>query len=294
MVKYKEVMAMVKRSFLRLARSISLLSGVLALLATLSLQASPVSAESPSFVRIIHAAPGIGTADVFVDGAVLLSSFQFASVTGYATVPPGPHKVQIALVGKGSGAAVITETLSVSPGAAFTVAALGTQSTGFSLQVFVDNNQLATGQAKVRFYHLSPGIGSVNVTNGGNTVVSGLAYSQASNYLRMPTGAYTFNVSGTQANVTVPVSTTLQANMVTSVFAVGMANGTPPLQIVTAQATGLPGSPNTGSDPNPSAAPGSSQAPMLWLFGALALFVCGSGALTRRLASARRKAKTHA
>jgi len=294
MVKYKEVMAMVKRSFLRLARSISLLSGVLALLATLSLQASPVSAESPSFVRIIHAAPGIGTADVFVDGAVLLSSFQFASVTGYATVPPGPHKVQIALVGKGSGAAVITETLSVSPGAAFTVAALGTQSTGFSLQVFVDNNQLASGQAKVRFYHLSPGIGSVNVTNGGNTVVSGLAYSQASNYLRMPTGAYTFNVSGTQANVTVPVSTTLQANMVTSVFAVGMANGTPPLQIVTAQATGLPGSPNTGSDPNPSAAPGSSQAPMLWLFGALALFVCGSGALTRRLASARRKAKTHA
>ena len=294
MVKYKEVMAMVKRSFLRLARSISLLSGVLALLATLSLQASPVSAESPSFVRIIHAAPGIGTADVFVDGAVLLSSFQFASVTGYATVPPGPHKVQIALVGKGSGAAVITETLSVSPGAAFTVAALGTQSTGFSLQVFVDNNQLASGQAKVRFYHLSPGIGSVNVTNGGNTVVSGLAYSQASNYLTMAAGAYTFNVSGTQANATVPVSTTLQANMVTSVFAVGMANGTPPLQIVTAQATGLPGSPNTGSDPNPSAAPGSSQAPMLWLFGALALFVCGSGALTRRLASARRKAKTHA
>ncbi len=82
--------------------------------------------------------------------------------------------------------------------------------------------------------------------------------------------------------------------MVTSVFDVGMANGTPPLQIVTAQAAGLPGSPNTGSDPNPSAAQGSSQTPMLWLFGALVVFVCGSGALTRRLASARRRAKTHA
>ncbi len=282
---------MVKQSFMRLARGISLISGVFALLAAFCLQASPVSAESPSFVRIIHAAPGIGTADVFVDGSVLLSSFQFASVTGYATVPPGPHKVQIALVGKGSGAAVITETLSVSPGAAFTVAALGTQSTGFSLQVFTDNNQLATGQAKVRFYHLSPGIGSVNVSDGGTTVVSGLAYPQASNYLTMQAGAYTFNVSGIQTTVTVPVSATLQANMVTSVFAVGMANGTPPLQIVTAQAAGLPGSPNTGSDPNPSAAPGSPQAPMLWLFGALALVVFGSGALTRRLASAHRRAK---
>jgi Domain of unknown function (DUF4397) len=285
---------MVKLSFMCLARSISRIAGVFALLAVFCLQASPVSAESPSFVRIIHAAPGIGTADVFVDGTVLLSSFQFASVTGYATIPPGPHKVQIALVGKGSGASVITQTLAVSPGAAFTVAALGTQSTGFSLQVFTDNNQLATGQAKVRFYHLSPDIGSVNVSNGGSTVVSGLAYPQASNYLTMRTGAYTFDVSATQSNVTLPVSATLQANMVTSVFAVGMANGTPPAQIVTAQTTGLPGSPNTGSDPNPSAAPGSSQSPMLWLFGVFALVVFGSGALTRRLANAHRRAKTRA
>src|ERR1700680_3040213 len=237
-------MTMVELSFMRLARGISLISGVFALLAVFCLQASPVSAESPSFVRIIHAAPGIGTADVFVDGKVLLSSFQFFSVTRFAAVPPGPHKVQIGLVGKGSGAAVIAQTLAVSPGAAFTVAALGTQSTGFSLQVFTDNNQLATGQAKVRFYHLSPDIGSVNVSNGGSTVVSGLAYPQASNYLTMRTGAYTFDVSATQSNVTLPVSATLQANMVTSVFAVGMANGTPPAQIVTAQTTGLPGSPH--------------------------------------------------
>ncbi len=285
---------MVKQSFLRLARGISLISGIFALLAVFFLQASPVAAESPSFVRIIHAAPGIGTADVFVDGTVLLSSFQFASVTSYATIPPGPHKVQIALVGKGSGASVITQTLAVSPGAAFTVAALGTQATGFSLQVFTDNNQLATGQAKVRFYHLSPGIGSVNISNGGSTVVSGLAYPQASNYLTMQAGAYTFNVSATQSNVTLPVSTTLQANMITSVFAVGMANGTPPAQIVTAQTTGLPGSPNTGSDPNPSAAPGGPQSPMFWLFGAFALVAFGSGALSRRLAKAHRKAKTRA
>jgi len=284
-----------KHSFMRIGRAISLALGVFTLLAVFCVQASPVSADSPSFVRIIHAAPGIGTADVFVDGSVLLSSFQFAAVTGYATVPPGPHKVQIALVGKGSGAAVLTQTLAVSPGAAYTVAALGTQATGFSLQVFTDNNQIATGKAKVRFYHLSPGIGSVNVSNGTNTVVSGLAYPQASDYLTMPAGAYTFNVSSTQSSTTLPVSATLQANMITSVFAVGMANGTPPVQIVTAQTTGLPGSPNTGSDPNPSAAPGSgsSQVPVFWLFGIVALLAFGSGALTRRLTGAHRKAKAH-
>ena len=45
---------------------------------------------------------------------------------------------------------------------------------------------------------------------------------------------------------------------------------------------------------NPSAAPGSSQSPMLWLFGVFALVVFGSGALTRRLANAHRRAKTRA
>lgn len=284
---------MVKQSFSRVARGVALAFGILTLLAVFCVQAEPVSAESPSFVRIIHAAPGIGTADVFVDGTVLLSSFQFAAVTGYATIPPGPHKVQVALVGKGSNASVITQTLSVTPGAAYTVAALGTQATGFSLTVFTDNNQLATGQAKVRFYHLSPGIGSVNVVNGANTVVSGLAYPQASNYLTMAAGAYTFDVNSTQSNVTLPVSATLQANMITSVFAVGMANGTPPTQIITAQTTGLPGSPNTGSDPNPAAAPDNTQVPVFWLFGAVALVACGSGVFTRRRVLAHRRTKAH-
>jgi hypothetical protein len=95
-------------------------------------------------VRAIHASPDVGTADVFVDGAKLLSSFQFGAVTSYVAVPAGPHKVQIALVGKGINAAVISETLAVSPGVAYTVAAVGTQATGLSLEVFVDNNLLAT------------------------------------------------------------------------------------------------------------------------------------------------------
>lgn len=283
-----------KHYFMRLARSISLVSGIFILLAVFGVQASPVSAESPSFVRIIHAAPGIGTADVFVDGTTLLSNFQFATVTGYATIPPGPHKVQVALIGKGANASVITQTLSVSPGVAYTVAALGTQSTGFSLDVFTDDNRLATGQAKVRVYQLSPGIGAVNVFNGGKRVISALGYPQASNYLTLPAGSYAFNVTATQANITIPVSAMLQANMVTSVFAVGMFNGTPPVQVVTAQATGLPGTPQTGSDPNPGAAPGHPQTPILWLFGALALMVLGSGALTRHLAITHRKAKTNA
>jgi hypothetical protein len=243
--------------------------------------------DSPSFVRIIHASPFVGTADVFVDGSKLLSSFSFGQVTGYATIPPGPHKVQIALVGKGIGAAALTETLSVSPGVAYTVAAIGTNPNNLSLQVFVDNNALSTGTAKVRAYNLSPDAGTVTLATGNQTLVNGIGYQNASNYLTMPAGTYTFTVSSPTNNSTLSTSATLNANMVESLFVVGLFNGSPRSTLVTSQATGLPGLPNTGSDPNahPAVHPGQEPLfnPWLWPLGIVSLLlVAGSGFLLRR------------
>src|SRR5437588_12589631 len=154
-----------KRSLAHLVHRIPVTLGILALLGYFSIWALPASAQtqSPSFVRIIHASPFVGTADVFLDGSKLLSSFAFGAITGYAPVPPGPHKVQIALVGKGIGAAALTQTLAVQPGIAYTVAAIGATPTSLALEVFVDNNSLAPGVAKLRVYHLSPNLGPLNV-----------------------------------------------------------------------------------------------------------------------------------
>ena len=274
-----------RRSPVLLVCRILLACGVFALVALMGLQPRAASAESPAFVRVVHASPAIGTADVFLDGTKILSNFQFGTVTDYATLPPGPHKVQIALIGRGIGASVITQVLSVSPGLAYTVAALGSSNADLSLKVFTDNNLLATGMAKLRVYHLSPGIGSVNVFEGGNRVISGLGYPEASNYLPLTAGSYTFTVTATQSNATLPpVSATLQANMVTSIFAVGVVNGSPAIQFVTAQVQGLPGMPPTGSNPNPNALGGDSNSPPLnpwtWLFGVLPLIVIGAAVAT--------------
>ena len=263
-------------------RGLLVLSGIVALLVCLGSQVLSVKAQSPSFVRIIHASPDVGTADVFVDGSKLLSSFAFGTVTDYAAIPAGPHTVQIALVGKGVGGAALTQTLNVSPGVAYTVAAIGTSATGVSLQVFIDNNLLTPGTAKVRVYHLASDLGTVNVSNGGSTDIYGLAYPQVSNYLSVPAGAYTFNVTSTQTGVTSPVAVTLKNNMVTSIFAVGLLNGTPKFAFTTAQASGLPGLPGTGSDPN--APPPSESTPFstTWLLGSVGLFMLGIGLFARR------------
>src|SRR5205085_414392 len=246
-------------------------------------------ATSPSFVRIIHASPFVGTADVFVDDSKLLSSFGFGSVTDYAAVPAGPHKVQIALVGKGIGASALTQTLSVNPGAAYTVAAIGTQANNLSLQVFVDNNVLSAGTTKFRAYQLSPDAGSVTVAAGGKMLVNGIGYQNASDYLVVHPGGYTFDVNASTNNAMLSTAATLGANKVESLFVVGMFNGSPKSELVSAQTAGLPGVPNTGSDPNAVAPPDATQplTPWAWPFGIATLLLLGSGALMRKVLAKR-------
>jgi hypothetical protein len=259
--------------------------GIVAFAVLFGTQRHSASAQSPSFVRVIHASPDVGTADVFVDGAKLLSSFQFGAVTGYVAVPAGPHKVQIALVGKGINAAVISETLSVKPGVVYTIAAIGTQATGLSLEVFIDNNLLSPGTAKLRVYQLSPDGGSIAVSTQGKTVLSGISYQNASNYFALPVGGYTLDVDSPTNNTTLPVSVTLKANTVTSVFAVGQFNGNPKIQLVSSQVQGVPGVPDTGSDPNASTQTNGVQplAPWAWPLAGAALLLLGSGVFLRRL-----------
>ncbi len=258
---------------------ISLLGSLFALLALFSVRPAFVHAEGMAYIRVIHASPDAGIVDVFVDGNKLLSSFQFGVVTPYVPLPAGGHKVQVALIGTGVDASVITQTIMVSAAIPYTVAALGTKASGYSLSVFTDNNIVSNNDAKVRIYHLSPGTGGVNVTNGSSTVTSGLTYQNASNYVDIPAGSYTLDAA-IPSDQTKQINTTLKPWTITSVFAIGMVNGNPPVQFVSEQVAGMPGMPGTGSDPN--AVSPNTQPLMPWTFGILIALVIGASYATRR------------
>jgi hypothetical protein len=273
------------RSFALLVSHVFLGLGILGILISATIFVTQnhrvQAADSPAFVRVIHASPDIGTADVFVDGSPLLSAFQFGAVTGYVAVPTGAHKIQIALVGKGINSSVLTQTLTVTSGIVYTVAATGTDAAHLALDVFIDDNQLAPDSSKVRIYQLSPNAGSVEVATSTSTLVTGLAYQGASDYLTIPSGSYQFDVSNPSANLNRSIGATLVANKVTSIFAIGLLSGTPPFELVSAQVDGVPGLPNTGSDPNAPALSPGGLSPMLWLIGLLStcsfLFLSGWG-----------------
>jgi len=208
------------------------------------------AADSWSFVRIFHASPDIGTVDVFMDGKKLLSNFQYGTVTAYTPVAAGMHTLQLAAIGTGVDAAVLTQTLALQSGTPYTVVALGTKAADLSLHIFADNNQVASNLAKVRFYDMSPGTGVVDVSGQGNMLINGLPYAQASNYVSIPPGSYTFTFTSSRESMRVSVQ--LKAWTVTSIFAINALNNGATdshLQFVQSQITGMPGMPGTGSDP---------------------------------------------
>jgi sortase (surface protein transpeptidase) len=264
----------------RWVRRVFLTFVLLPLLLLLGIQPLPASASavSPSFVRIIDTSPDVGIVAVFVDGAKFLENVQFATVTDYLQLPAGSHKVQAALIGKGGSSTAIGQTLSVQAGAAYTVAALGTKATGYSLKVFVDNNLMAAGMAKVRFYDLSPRSYTLSIAIGFNRLIAALSYPQASNYLKLPAGLYTFTVSASQPPFTLLDQVTLKTNTVTSIFIVGVFHGSPPLQFIHVQVKGLPSMSGTGSDPN--ALPTNASPFTLLAPGPLALVGLSAGMLT--------------
>src|SRR5579859_2240986 len=239
------------RTLTRVGYHIVQIIGVLALLLCLSAWALPASAsENTAFVRIVHASPDVGIVDVFVDGTKLLSSFQFATVTEYVPLPAGPHHVQVALLGKGVNATMLAQTITAQPDQVYTIAVVGTKASGFSFDIFADNDVVTGNQAKLRAYHLSPNAQAVNVNEGATTVIQGLGYQQSSAYLSLPPGGHVFNLSGLPAHTADSFSVTIQPWSVTSVFVIGLLNGKPGLQFVTVQVKGTPGMPNTGSDPS--------------------------------------------
>ena len=225
-----------KKSLTIFARGILVTIGLLALIVGFAAQSPSASAHwnDKAYVRVVHASPGAGPVDVYVDGAKLLSDFKFGTVTGYVAVSAGKHRIQVAPYWAPRKDSVIDVTVKLKGGTYYTVAALGTKDSGFSLAAFVDNNSDINTKAIVRVYHLSPNAGPVDVSVGGTKVISELTYTHASGYLTVDPGTYVFDVTAVNAGVTIPLKVDLKADRVYSVFAIGLYKGQPPLQFVAA------------------------------------------------------------
>lgn len=151
--------------------------------------------EPQAQVRFAHAVVGAPEVDVYVDGTAVLEDVPFFAVSDYLAIAPGSRQVGINLAGS-STPLIGPEPVTVAAGRSYTIAARGTASSPFSLDItwtLDDRTAPPAGRAKVRLFHLSPDTSPL-LPRANNTalLLTPVSYPSASPYVEVPAGTYTF------------------------------------------------------------------------------------------------------
>lgn len=226
-------------------RSTSRLFGILAGTALVAALAVPVAADEHdnAMVRVVHASPDAPNVDVWVDGETVLTDVPFTAVSDYLSVPAGTYNIQVTATGDTTP--VIEADLEFAAGSATTIAAYGMLA-DITAAVFADDITTADGQAKLRAIHLSPSApADVDIAvQGGDVVVPGLAYPEASGYLTLDAGDYPLEIRAAgDTAAALQFDVTLAADTNYTAFAMDAEDG---VQVIAAvDAEGMTESPDT-------------------------------------------------
>lgn len=179
-------------------------------------------------VRVAHLSSDAPNVDVYlndepVDG---LLDVPYGTVSPYLDVPAGTQNVKVYAAGDTS-APVIEADLEIAGGAVYTVGAVGlVADETLTAQVYEDDlSAPAAGNGKVRFVHASPDAGPVDIVpEGGEALVEGLEFPNASPYAEVPAGEYTINVNAAGTDTAaITADASVAAGGIYTAFAVGTA-----------------------------------------------------------------------
>jgi hypothetical protein len=202
--------------FTRFARRIVLLAALpLMLLAIPAASVATASAATGTgWIRLAHLSPNTPAVDVYLysygdsSAQIVLHHVAYGTVSPYEQVPAGDYTVAMRAAGAvATSAAVISASVDVAPGHAYTVAGLGPES-GLRLQVLDDQLSTPSGQALVRLIQASLKQSVVSVKWGSNTLNGSLKFGSVSSYQTVSPGTATLTVSGGGQTTTASVPLT--------------------------------------------------------------------------------------
>ena len=202
--------------FTRLVRRIILLAALpLLLLAVPAVSAATASAATGTgWIRLAHLSPNTPAVDVYLysfgdsSAQIVLHHVAYGTVSPYEQVPAGDYTVAMRAAGAAaSSAPVLSASVDVTQGRAYTVAGLGPES-GLRLQVLDDQLSTPSGKALVRVIQASLKQSVVSVNWGGQSLDGSLKFGSVSSYQTVSPGTATLTVSGggDQATASVPLA----------------------------------------------------------------------------------------
>ena len=208
-------------------RLAALAVAALTCLGLLAIPGAARGAEPAAYVRVAHFAPGLLVGDVyivFLNGRQQLKGVPFKTVSDYWKVEPGRVRVEV----RKSRAPVdsppaVAASAEVKAGKAYTLAVFGQLTDVKAVALEDDVSRPGTGSSKVRLIQAIPGDGTVDLTGGGDVLVSGARFRTASDYQEVPAGRLEVAIrkSGSSDNLAPARSLQLPGGAVSTLIAVG-------------------------------------------------------------------------
>ena len=219
-------------------------------LAALALGAAVVAAPSASAqdagtadLVIVHGLRGF-TADLYVDGKLLINTFRPERSTDPMAVPAGSHLVEIREAGTGADTTpAVTATIDLAAGNRYDAVAHVDQAGAPTLSLFLDDvSPLPPGQARAVVRNTAA-TGPIDVHFGPTVAAAGLANGAGSTTL-LPAGAYELAVSaaGTPTPITPTRNVTYPEGTASFMYLIGSSQAQT-LDWLAVQATGLQSAP---------------------------------------------------
>lgn len=199
-----------------------------------------------SCIRVIHASPDADPIAVFVDEQNAVTSLAFGRATpAYTALPAGEHRIRVALAAEGIDAAVIDETVTLAPGQAYEIAAIGLVDSLEALITPVNLDPLSAGTSRLRVIQAVPDAPAADVAVvGGDVVLSGITFGSPTDYVEVPVAETAVDLEvrpeGVPAGVPLP-AVSIAPGLVYSVYPVGQIAEpwTLAVLVVAAPASGL-------------------------------------------------------
>jgi hypothetical protein len=175
-----------------------------------------VSASAAStgtgWVRMAHFSPNTPAVDVYLysfgnpSAEIVLHHVGYGAVSPYEPVAEGDYTVAMRAAGAAATTkAVLSASLTVTAGHAYTVAGLGPES-GLRLQVLDDQLTTPAGEALVRVIQASLQQHVVSVSDGGRALASKLAFGAVTSYSAVSPGTVSLHVTGASENASSSVT----------------------------------------------------------------------------------------
>lgn len=192
--------------------AVALLTAALALvLSSLALAPAGAQTQPTAWVRGAHLVPGLGTMTLALspvsggavpslgDAIVLAPTASYGDVAGYQQVPQGRYAVGVWPASSPRDAEpVLTGTVDVAAGQAYTVAGLGTKEEPTVATLTDDLTPPEAGAARVRVLPAAQSAPSVDIrAQNGPAVADGAAFGRATGYSTVPAGAWTLSTTAT-------------------------------------------------------------------------------------------------